>query len=105
MNIKSVMVVGCTLVGLGQMIHASEGGKGPVIDEKILQENYANLERQNVVVTVLANQYNKELTELQRMEAIFCDHYKISVDKWRKGLYEWSSEKKEFIEKSAEQAQ
>ncbi len=55
--------------------------------DQIMQENISKIRNQEIVVQVLAGQYNKELAELRKMEAIFCDIFKLDLEKWRKGEY------------------
>ena len=103
---KSIILVGCLVLGMSPVVYGAANANVAVaaeIDEDVLQQNYAELERQNIIVTVLAGQYNKELKELQGMEAIFCDHYKLDVEVWRKGGYVWSTEKKMFEERAIEE--
>ncbi|MBU0650297.1 hypothetical protein KKC59_00140 [bacterium] len=68
------------------------------IEMKMLEQNIGNLRSQEIVVQVLANQYNKELAELRKMEAVFCDVYKLDVNLWRTGKYVWDQEVSNFVE-------
>lgn len=78
----------------------------PLTDEEktVLKENIEKLRGQSIVVQVLANQYNKELAELRRMEAVFCDVFKLDIDKWRAGQYVFNQEEGRFVLKPAEPA-
>ncbi len=67
------------------------------LNQERLQQDISRIKSQEVVVQVLAAQYNKELAELRRMEAIFCDVYKLDIDIWRKGQYRWNNEKGKFV--------
>ena len=66
-------------------------------EKAVLQDNINNLRNQSITVQVLGNQYNKELAELRRMEAVFCDLYELDVAKWRQGIYTWNEEQEKFI--------
>lgn len=84
-----VSVLGMTQLGLA-------ADKKP-IDPQKLKENFARLQDQNIVVQVLAAQYNKELAELKRTEAIFCDFYNLDVELWRQNKYRWDEKSGQFI--------
>jgi len=64
---------------------------------KAMYENLSKLKSQEIVVQVLASQYNKELMELRKMEAVFCDFYQLNVESWRKGEYEWDNNVGKFV--------
>jgi hypothetical protein len=72
-------------------------------DQEEVKGNYARLEQQHMVVVVLADQYNKELAELRRMEAVFADHYDLDVKKWRNNKYIWNDKEKKFLLKPKEE--
>ena len=68
-------------------------------EKNILIANINAMRNQEVTVNVLQQLLNRELTELRRMQAVFCDQYGLSVDKWRQGLYEYNAGKGKFVEK------
>ncbi len=67
------------------------------IDPELLKEHFNRLRWQETVVQVLGSQYNTELIELRKMEAVFCDVCGLSIEKWRAGEYTWDGEKQTFI--------
>ena len=52
-------------------------------------------------VIVLGQLYTQETNILRQKQASFCDMYKLDVEKWRKGLYQFDEKTGKFIEKEA----
>lgn len=63
-----------------------------------VKSNAAALNLQEVTVQVLGMQYQKELANLQQMQAIFCDTYKLDVTKFRQGRYRFDEKTGKFSE-------
>ena len=69
-------------------------------EQNILIANFNALRNQEITVNVLQQLFNRELAELMRMQAVFCDQYGLNPDKWRQGLYEYDATSGKFIEKN-----
>ena len=63
-----------------------------------VKSNAAALNLQEVTVQVLGMQYQKELNSLQQMQAVFCDTYKLDVNKFRQGRYRFDEKTGKFNE-------
>ena len=68
--------------------------------KNILIANINAMRNQEITANVLQQLLNREVTELRRMQAVFCDQYGLNPDKWRQGLYEYDVNKGSFIEKT-----
>ncbi len=107
--LKQLVMASVLVVGLGtapvygqEAIDVGQGVAPQVNVAETLKKNYRGLEEQHMVVMVMARQYNKELVELRRMEAVFCDFYGLDVTKWHDNGYVWDEGKQSFIERPAE---
>lgn len=56
---------------------------------------------QEMRVIVLGQLYNQEAGLLKQKQALFCDLYKLDIEKWRKGLYRYDDKTGKFLEKEA----
>lgn len=63
-----------------------------------LRQNIGALNLQEVTVSVLAAQYQKELNVFQQMQALFCDTYKLDVTKFRQKGYRFDEKTTKFVE-------
>ena len=63
-----------------------------------VKSNAAAVNLQEVTVQVLGMQYQKEVNNLQQMQAIFCDTYKLDVNKFRQGRYRFDEKTGKFNE-------
>lgn len=63
-----------------------------------VKANIAALNLQGVTVQVLGMQFQKEQNNLQQMQAVFCDSYKLDVTKFRQGLYRFDEKEGKFVE-------
>ncbi len=63
-----------------------------------VKANAAGMNLQEVTVQVLGMQYQKELNNLQQMQAVFCDSYKLDVNKFRQGRYRFDEKTGKFNE-------
>ena len=68
--------------------------------KNILIANINAMRNQEITANVLQQLLNREITELRRMQAVFCDQYGLNPDKWRQGIYEYNVNKGSFIEKT-----
>jgi len=71
----------------------------PQQEKQILVNNFSALQNQEARVLVLQQLLNREISELRQMQAIFCDQYNLSVEKWRAGGYQYDMKEGKFIEK------
>ena len=72
-------------------------------DKEILAANAANinaLQNQEVRVSVLQQLLNEETAKLRQMEAVFCDQYKLDLEKYRARKYQYDADTGKFIEKT-----
>ena len=70
-------------------------------EEQRLQQvkaNVAALNLQEVTVQVLGMEYQKELASMQQMQAVFCDTYKLDLNKFRQRKYRFDEKTGTFIE-------
>lgn len=56
------------------------------------------MQNQEVRVIVLQQVLSREVAELRQSQAVFCDAYKLDVEKWRKGLYRYDEKQAKFVE-------
>ena len=63
-----------------------------------VKSNAAAMNLQEVTVQILGMQYQKELASLQQMQAVFCDSYKLDVNKFRQGRYRFDEKTGKFSE-------
>ncbi len=63
-----------------------------------VKANVAAVNLQEVTVQVLGMEYQKELSKMQQMQAVFCDTYKLDVDKVRQGRYRFDEKTGKFNE-------
>lgn len=68
-------------------------------EKNILIANFNAMSNQELTVNVLQQLLNREIMELKRMQAVFCDQYKLNPEKWRQGLYEYDAASGKFLEK------
>lgn len=63
-----------------------------------LMNDLGLMQNQEVRVIVLQQLLNREAADLRQSQAVFCDTYKLDVEKWRKGLYRYDEKQAKFIE-------
>jgi hypothetical protein len=72
------------------------------------QELFANInaiQNAQIRVAVLQQLLNEESAKLMNIQAVFCDRYKLDVDKFRKGLYIYDDRIGKFVEQEPQQQQ
>lgn len=70
-------------------------------EKDILIANINGLRNQELRVTILQQIVNEEIGKLRNLEAVFADHYKLDVEKFRKGLYRYDDKLGKIIEEPA----
>jgi len=83
----------------------SQEPKGPVTgpveivrqQKELLVANINNLRNQELRVAILQQLLNEEVAKLRNIQAVFCDAYKLDVDKFRQGLYRYDERQGKFI--------
>ena len=65
----------------------------------ILMGNINALQNQEIRITVLQQLLNEETVKLRQMEAVFCDHCNLDLEKYRAGKYQYDANTGKFIEK------
>lgn len=78
-----------------QALTPQEQAKQQLINDLGIMQN------QEMRVIVLQQLLNREAADLRQAQAVFCDQYKLDVDKWRKGLYRYDDKQAKFVEVSA----
>lgn len=63
-----------------------------------VRQNIAALNFQEVTASVLGAQYQKEVNNLQQMQAVFCDTYHLDVTKFRQRKYRFNEHDGTFAE-------
>ena len=63
-----------------------------------LMNDLGLMQNQEVRVIVLQQLLNREAADLRQAQAVFCDAYKLDVEKWRKGLYRYDEKQAKFVE-------
>ena len=99
-------IVGLTIALLGLPAQAAEKAKeapkaAPTttsVDQ--VKQRIQSLMVQEMTVRVLGMQYQKELGNLQQMQAVFCDTYKLDVARFREGRYRYNDKEDKFIEQA-----
>jgi hypothetical protein len=67
----------------------------------LLVTNINNMRTQELRVLVLQQLLNEEAAKLRNLQSVFCDQYKLDVDKFRKGLYRYDDATGKFNETEA----
>jgi hypothetical protein len=67
-------------------------------EKELLIANLNNLRNQELRVAVLQQLLGEEINKLRNVQALFCDQYKLDVDKFRQGLYRYDEQKARFVE-------
>lgn len=67
-------------------------------EKDLLIANINNMRTQELRVAILQQILNEEIAKLRNVQAVFCDQYKLDVDKFRKGLYRYDENKGKFVE-------
>jgi len=67
--------------------------------KQALINNFTILQNREARVVVLQQLLNREMEEMRKMEAAFCDNYKLDVDKWRRGGYIYDEKEGKFVER------
>ena len=60
--------------------------------------NFSALQNREVRVVILQQLIEREAQELKKMEAAFCENYKLDVEKWRRGEYRYDEKLGKFVE-------
>lgn len=66
--------------------------------KEILIADINNMRNQELRVAILQQLINEEIAKLRNVQAVFCDQYKLDIDKFRKGLYQYDDKQGKFIE-------
>ncbi len=75
-----------------QALSPQDQAKQQVVNDLAVMQNV------ELRVIVLQQVLNREVAELRQVQAVFCDAYKLDVEKWRKGLYRYDEKQSKFIE-------
>jgi hypothetical protein len=67
-------------------------------EKEILIANINNMRNQEIRAAVLQQLLNEEIAKLRNLQALFCDKYKLDVDKFRQGLYRYDESQGKFVE-------
>jgi len=67
-------------------------------EKDLLIGNINNMRNQELRVAVLQQLLNEEVAKLRNVQAVFCDQYKLDIDKFRQGLYRYDDKTGKFVE-------
>ena len=67
----------------------------------LLVANVNNMRNQELRVGILQQLLNEEIAKLRNLQAVFCDQYKLDVEKFRKGQYRFDEPTGKFVETEA----
>lgn len=70
-------------------------------EKKLLINNVQAMQNQEARVMVLQQLLSRETGDLRQMQAVFCDQYKLDIEKWRGGLYRYDDKGGKFVEVKA----
>jgi len=65
--------------------------------KELLIANINNLNNQQLRVAVLQQLLNEEIAKLRNIQAVFCDAYKLDIEKFRQGLYRYDEKQGKFV--------
>jgi hypothetical protein len=65
-------------------------------EKETLAVNINNLRALEMRVAVLQQLFNEEVTKLRVAQAVFCEKYKLDLDKFRLGLYRYDEAQGKF---------
>lgn len=74
-------------------------------EREMLIANFNNLRNQELRVAVLQQLLNEAVVQLRNIQAVFCDTYKLDVEKFRQGLYRYDDKEAKFVEIKPQEAQ
>ncbi|MFH1458501.1 MAG: hypothetical protein ABIG31_04965 [Candidatus Omnitrophota bacterium] len=81
----------------------------PVINKQeekdLLIANVNNMRNQELRAAVVQQLLNEEIAKLGNLQSVFCDQYKLDVDKFRKGLYRYDENTGKFEENEAQKTE
>ena len=66
-------------------------------EKELLIANINNMRNQELRVAVLQQLLNEEVAKLRNVQAVFCDQYKLDIEKFRMGLYRYDDAKGKFV--------
>jgi len=66
-------------------------------EKELLVANINNLKNQQLRVAVLQQLLNEEVSKLRNIQAVFCDAYKLDVEKFRMGMYRYDEKQGKFV--------
>ena len=66
-------------------------------EKELLVANINNLNNQQLRVAVLQQLLNEEVAKLRNTQAVFCDAYKLDIEKFRTGQYRYDDAKGKFV--------
>ena len=73
-------------------------------EKQVMIGSLRAMQNQEVRVLVLQDLFNREAADLRQTQAVFCDQYKLDLEKWRKGLYRYDTKQDKFVEQTPEPA-
>ncbi|MFH1798846.1 MAG: hypothetical protein ABH844_05910 [Candidatus Omnitrophota bacterium] len=68
-------------------------------EKDVLVSNIIALRNKEARVAVLQQLLSEEFNSLSQMQAVFCDRYKLTPDKFRAGEYVYNEEEGKLVEK------
>jgi hypothetical protein len=75
-------------------------GQTAAQEKEALMANINSLRNADLRVAILQQLLNEEIGKRRNLEAVFCDQYKLDIDKFRKGLYSYDEKEGKFVEQN-----
>lgn len=75
-------------------------GQAAAQEKEALVTNINNLRNADLRAMVLQQLLSEEMARRQNLEAVFCDRYKLDINKFRKGLYSYDEKEGKFTEQA-----
>jgi len=66
-------------------------------EKELLIANINNMRNQELRAAVLQQLLNEEVAKLRNVQAVFCDQYKLDIEKFRMGLYRYDDGQGKFV--------
>ncbi len=66
-------------------------------EKEVLIANINNMRNQELRAAILQQLLNEEVSKLRNVQAVFCDAYKLDIEKFRAGMYRYDEAKGKFV--------
>jgi len=66
-------------------------------EKEMLIANINNMRNQELKVAVLQQLLSEQVGQLRNIQAVFCDQYKLDIEKFRNGMYQYDEKQGKFV--------